>query len=100
MSANAVPMEIMANHKSAAKEHRQSLKKRTRNRAHRSRLRSEIKRMRKALEAGDVDAARGMLSATHAMIDHSAKLGAIHPNAADRTKARLARAVNRLAAAS
>ena len=67
----------MANHKSAVKEHRQSLQRRLNNRGHRSTLRSQIKRYRQALDSGDTEAARGMLSETLSMVDRSARHGAI-----------------------
>ena len=89
----------MAIHKSAIKEHRQSLKRRARNRQRRTRLRGRIKAFRQALEAGEVDAAREMLTATLSLVDRSAKFGAIAANAADRTKSRLSKALNRAAAA-
>jgi small subunit ribosomal protein S20 len=85
----------MASHESAVKRHRQSLKRRARNRAHRSRLRTEVKKARKVLESGDAEAIRGLIPATLSLLDHSAKLGVIHRNAAARTKSRLARAANR-----
>ena len=83
----------MAEHKNAIKHHRQSLRARTRNRAHLSRMRTAVKRLRQTLAAGDAATARSLLSATHAVIDRSAKLGVIHANLAARTKSRLARAV-------
>jgi small subunit ribosomal protein S20 len=86
----------MANHKSALKEHRQSVKRRTRHRAHRSRMRTAVKSLRRAVEAGDADAARGLLPTALALVDRTAKLGAIHDKAAARTKSRLTRALNKL----
>ena len=83
----------MANHKSALKQYRQSVKRRIRNRANRSRMRTAVKRFRQ-LVASDVDAARSELPATLGLIDRTAKLGAIHGNAAARTKSRLTRALN------
>lgn len=87
----------MANHKSALKEHRQSVKRRLRHRTHRSRMRTAVKNLRRAVEAGDADAARGLLPATLALVDRTAKLGGIHDSAAARTKSRLTRACNKLA---
>ena len=84
----------MANHRSALKQHRQSLKRRTRNRASRSRMRSAVKHLRQLI-VSDGDAARSALPTTLGLIDHTAKLGAIHDNAAARTKSRLTRAVNK-----
>ena len=87
----------MANHKSAVKEHRQSLKRRQNNRIRRSTLRTQIKRYRSALDSGDTETARGMLSETLSMVDRSARHGAIEGKAADRTKSRLTKALNRAA---
>lgn len=89
----------MANHKSAIKEHRQSEDRRLRNRAHRSRLRRAVKTFRKAIADGDAETARGLLNETLSMIDRTAKHGAINGNAADRSKSRLTKALNRIAAA-
>ncbi len=88
----------MANHKSALKRHRQEIDRRQRNRNHRTRMRSAVKKLRQALETGDAESAQKLLPATLAVLDHTAKLGAIHDKAAARTKSRLARALNRLSA--
>jgi small subunit ribosomal protein S20 len=87
----------MASHASAIKKHRQDEKRRRRNRTHRSRLRSQIKRLRAAIDSGDPEVARGLLTETLSIVDRSAKLGVLHDNAAARTKSRLTRAVGRLA---
>jgi small subunit ribosomal protein S20 len=89
----------MASHESAIKAHRQAVKRRLRNRTHRSRLRTQVKKLRKAIDAGDADSANGMLRATLALVDRSAKHGVIHRNVASRTKSRLTLAVRRIAAA-
>ena len=64
----------MANHKSAVKQHRQSVERRDRNRHNRSRLRSRVKLFQKAIESGELDAARQMLPETLSLVDRSAKL--------------------------
>lgn len=87
----------MANHKSALKQHRESVRRRLRNRAQRSRMRTAVKRYRRAVDLGDVATARGLLPATLAIVDRTARHGAIHDNAAARTKSRLARALAKLA---
>lgn len=87
----------MANHKSATKKHILDGKRRARNRWHRSRLRTEIKKLRAAVAQGDSEVASGMLTATLALVDRSAKHGVMHRNAADRTKSRLTRAVQGIA---
>lgn len=89
----------MANHKSAIKEHRQALIRRDRNRFRRARLRTALKNFRKAVSDGDADAASKLLPETLSLVDRTAKSRAIHPNAADRTKARLTRSLNKIAAA-
>lgn len=86
----------MASHKSAIKTHRHNEKSRKRGRQHRSRLRTQVNKMRQALDAGDLETARSLLPGTLSLIDHSAKLGIIHDNAAARTKSRIRRALNRL----
>jgi len=90
----------MANHKSAVKAHKQSLARRERNRFKRARLRTAIKQLRAAVEAGDLEKARGLLPSTVSLLDRTAKIRAIHPEAASRTKSRLNRLVNRSAASS
>ncbi len=86
----------MASHDSALKKHRQDLKRRLRNRQHRSRLRTQIKRIRQMIASGNGDSATNMLPATLSLIDHTAKLGVIHSNAAARAKSRITRAVRGL----
>jgi small subunit ribosomal protein S20 len=86
----------MANHPSAEKRNRQSRKRQARNRARRSQMRSAVTKLRATVARGDRDAARAALPATLAVVDAAAQKGVVHRNAAARTKARLARAVNRL----
>lgn len=86
----------MANHKSAEKRIRQSLVRRDRNRSFRTAMRTEIKRLRKAIEEGNAEEAKGLLTSTLGTIDSTAQKGVIHRNAAARTKSRLTRAVNAL----
>ena len=89
----------MATHKSAIKRHRQDLRRRQQNRLRRGRMRTAVRQYRQLLDTGEVDTARGMLNNTLALIDRTAKAGAIHNNAADRVKSRLTLALNRAAAA-
>ena len=90
----------MANHKSALKQHRQSLKARELNRGHRARMRTAIKKFRALIAGGDAATAQASLSGMLSMVDRSSKLGAIHGNAAARTKSRLTRAVNKISASA
>ncbi len=61
-------------------------------------MRNAIKKLRRALETGDAESGQRLLPATLAIVDHTARLGAIHGKAAARTKSRLARALNKLGA--
>lgn len=78
----------MANSKSAAKRSRQTAKRSLRNRSILTQLRNLKKRTRSSKEVDRVQA-RALVSA----IDKAAKRGIIHRNAANRSKARLARAI-------
>lgn len=89
----------MANHESAVKKHRADARRRLRNRNHISRLRTHVKKFREAIDSGDIAGAKGLLTATLAMVDRTARLGVIHDNTASRTKSRLATAFNKAAAA-
>lgn len=86
----------MATHKSAIKEHRQSQAARLRNRDHRAKLRTSMKKYRRAIEEGDVEQARSLLPGNLSLLDRTAKHGAIHANAAARTKSRLTLALARI----
>jgi small subunit ribosomal protein S20 len=86
----------MASHASALKKNRQDLKRNARNRAHASKLRTQMKKIRLALDGGDATAAAGLMKETVSLVDRTAKHRVIHPNAASRTKSRLARALNKI----
>ena len=82
-------------HASAVKAHRQTLKRTEHNRELRSRLRTGLKNIRAAIDAGETDRAKSLLSETFSLIDKMSGKGIIHDNAAGRYKSRL---VKRLAA--
>ena len=86
----------MANNPSAIKRNRQSIGRRLRNRSQRSRMRSSIKTLRQAIDAGDAATARELLPGTLHLLDATAQKGAIHRNAAARTKSRLTLAVEQI----
>ena len=86
----------MANTKSAQKRMRQALKRRARNRVHRSTMRTAVKKLRTAVDSGDTQTARDLLTPTLSIVDKTAQKGIIHANTAARTKARLTRAVQGL----
>ena len=86
----------MANNPSAIKRNRQAVERRLRNRSQRSRMRTAVKSLRQAIEAGDAAAARELLPEALRLVDLTAQKGAIHRNAAARTKSRLVLAVENL----
>ena len=86
----------MANNPSAIKRNRQTVVRRLRNRSQRSRMRTSIKTLRQAIDQGDSATARALLPETLRMVDATAQKGAIHRNAAARTKSRLTLAVGKL----
>jgi small subunit ribosomal protein S20 len=74
---------------SALKAHRQNVKRRDHNRQFRSKLRTGLKAIRAAIDGGDLDSARGMLTETQSLVDKMAAKGIIHRNTASRYKSRL-----------
>ena len=80
-------------HASAVKAHRQTLKRTEHNRELRSKLRSGLKAIRSAIDAGQADQAKKMLSETFSLIDKMSGKGIIHDNAAGRYKSRLAKSL-------
>ena len=79
----------MPNTKQAAKRVRQGDAARTHNKTIRSAMKSAIKSVQEAETSED---ALAKLPAAMKKIDKAAKRRVLHPNAADRTKSRLARA--------
>lgn len=75
--------------KSAIKANRQNIKRREHNRGLRSKLRTGLKAIRKALDAKDIDGARGQLKDVQSLVDKMATKGIIHRNTAARYKSRL-----------
>lgn len=88
----------MASHASALKANRQSVKHREHNREYRSKLRTALKSIRAAMDAKDVDAAKGQLRGTVSLIDKMAQKGIIHDNAAARYKSRIQTRLTKLSA--
>lgn len=86
----------MANNPSAIKRNRQSIGRRLNNRSQRSRMRSSIKTLRQAIDSGDAKSAQELLPEALRLVDSTAQKGAIHRNAAARTKSRLVHAVGQL----
>jgi len=86
----------MANNPSAIKRNRQAIGRRLKNRSQRSRMRTSIKTLRQAIDSGDAKTARELLPEALRLVDTTAQKGAIHRNAAARTKSRLVLAVGKL----
>jgi len=80
---------VATRHASAVKAHRQTLKRTEHNRELRSRLRTGLKNIRAAIDAGETDRAKSLLSETFSLIDKMSGKGIIHDNAAGRYKSRL-----------
>lgn len=89
----------MANHKSAEKRNRQRITRTDRNRAAKSAVRSIVKKARTAITHATATAAPVVKEAVSAL-DRAASKGSIHPKAASRRKARLARALHKAATAA
>lgn len=84
----------MANIKSNEKSHRQDLKTNLNNREQKSAMRTAVKKARKDATSHDD------LKLANKKLDTVARKGIIHKNKANRTKSRLAKAVNKQAQAS
>jgi small subunit ribosomal protein S20 len=76
--------------KSAKKRLRQSLEKRASNRAAKSAVKTQVRKVRRAVEAGDIATAEAELKLAAKKLDRAGAKRVIHPNAASRTKSRLA----------
>jgi small subunit ribosomal protein S20 len=91
---------VMANHPSAEKRNRQRVAATERNRAHKSSVRTKLKVARAAVAGTDVAAAKASVVEAERALDKAASKGAVHPKAASRKKARLAKALHKASAAT
>ena len=89
----------MAHHKSAIKRIRQNENRRMRNRVVKTRMKTAAKKLVQAEQGGDLEAMANELNRTKSVIDRAAKKGVIHWKTASRKKSRLARRINKVAAA-
>ena len=80
--------------KSAKKRLRQSLERRAGNRAAKSAIKTQVRKVRAAGAAGDLATAQTELSLTAKKLDRAGAKRVIHPNAASRTKSRLAHLIS------
>jgi small subunit ribosomal protein S20 len=76
--------------KSAKKRLRQSLERRAQNRAVKSAVKTQVRKVRQAVAAGDMATAETEFRLATKKLDRAGIKRAIHPNAAARTKSRLA----------
>jgi small subunit ribosomal protein S20 len=76
--------------KSAKKRLRQSLERRALNRAVKSAVKTQVRKVRAAVAAGDLEKAQTELQLATKKLDRAGAKRMIHPNAASRTKSRLA----------
>ncbi|MFQ5678279.1 MAG: 30S ribosomal protein S20 [Gemmatimonadota bacterium] len=84
----------MPNTKSAKKRLRQNDRRRLRNRSLRSEIRTHTRRI---LETESAEEVEGALSRLYTLLDRAANKRILHPNAAARRKARVARHLRKLA---
>ena len=84
----------MPNIKSAMKRVKVTEKKNLSNRMMKSAMRTSVKKFDAAVTAGQVDAQ--LLSATSSAVDRAVSKGVMSKNAANRKKARMAKAMNKV----
>ena len=84
----------MANLKSSQKRIRSNERKRVRNVAVRTNIKTEVKRVEEAIEQGNYEAAKKMLSEVSSTLDSASTKGIIKKNTGSRKKARLAKKIN------
>ena len=87
----------MPRHKSAAKRVVTNEKRRVRNAGVRAHVKTVVKKVRMETKKEGLDAS---LREAYKALDKAAKKGVLHPRTASRRKSRLAKFVNRTAAAS
>jgi small subunit ribosomal protein S20 len=84
----------MANIKSAIKRIETTERKTLRNRIFKSIVKTEIKKFEAALESGNLEDAKALLSRTAHILDKASSKGILHKNAVSRKKSRLAVKLN------
>ena len=89
-------LEIMANIKSAKKRILQTERKSQVNRGRRSDMRTQVKLVEKAIESGDVVAAKEALKTAEPKLMRSAQKSLLHRNTASRKISRLSKKIKSL----
>ena len=87
----------MPNIKSSIQSVKTDAKRRAKNLAEKSRVRTASRKVMNAVEAGNADEAKALLTIACKTIDQAAANHVYHKNAAGRKKSRLARKVNAMA---
>lgn len=90
----------MANIKSQIKRNRTNEKRHERNKAVKSSLKTSTKRVQATVAGGDVETAKAQVLEASRALDKAASKGVLHKKTAARKKSRLAKSVNRAAAAA
>jgi len=85
---------------SAAKRVKQNERNRERNRTRKRELKTETRKLLDALQGGNADQTKAMLSKVSKKLDQTAAKGTLHPNTAARRKSRMAKRVNAALAAA
>ncbi|HPU07515.1 MAG: 30S ribosomal protein S20 [Thermogutta sp.] len=85
----------MPNTKSAKKRLRQNIKRRAHNRSIKRSVRTQCRKVREAVAAGDLAKAEEEFRKAYRLLDRAGAKRIIHPNAAARTKSRLASAMRK-----
>ncbi len=89
----------MAHSLSAKKRIRQNAKRHGRNKWRKEQVKVVVKAVEQAIHDGKKDDAAGKLSAMYKTLDKVAAKGTIHKNTVARKKSRLAKRINKIAAA-
>jgi small subunit ribosomal protein S20 len=87
----------MANVKSAIKRIKQTEARTLRNKMVKSSVKTAVKKFETAVNSGNFDEAKALLSQVSGIIDKAATKGVIHKNTASRKKSRLALRLNKTA---
>ncbi|HQP34844.1 MAG TPA: 30S ribosomal protein S20 [Polyangiaceae bacterium] len=81
----------MANHPSAERRNRQRIRRTARNKSVKSAVRTDLRKARELVAANKLDDASKAAAKLVSTVDKAAQKGIVHPKAASRIKARLAK---------
>ncbi len=83
--------------KSAKKALRQNKRRRTKNLVYKTKIKNLIKKVRGLISEKKIEEAKKLLPQLYKILDKSAKVGVIKKNTASRRKARITKAINKIA---